>query len=147
MTANERIELCKMLAIELLEQSPTEGSEELMGNLMAFNDYVNSDEFEKMNGHSKMLESFDLMCDMIKSMAKHIDTMNTMIFGNGDPREMSLEEAKKELYDQYMKAMGTGDDSIASMSINDWMLSNSVMIVQPKAKKPAKRKKKKSEVK
>ena len=138
MNCDELIELCKILAIEMIELSSVSESEYLMSTLMAFNDYVNGEEFSQLSSLKKDAESISLLCDMIQTLSNHLDRIRKKNMNTEKPRRMSLDEAKSELFSQYMNAMNSGDDSVAGMTIDEWMNDNSVKIVSPRGRRKKK---------
>ena len=129
MTYNERIDICRKLLSDMRDMMPDdEGRDELSRVLAGLSEYVNGQEFLDSTDEEKAIDSWSILLSTIENCHEHVGDITDRLFPN-PPKYVTKDEAYGRLLEEYTKALEEGDDTVASMSINEWMDANRYVIV------------------
>ena len=129
MTYNERIDICKKLLSDVRDMMPdNEGRDELSRVLAGLSEYVNGQEFLDSTDEEKTIDSWSILLSTIENCHEYVGDIADRLFPN-PPKYVTKDEAYGRLLEEYTKALEEGDDTVASMSINEWMDANRYVIV------------------
>lgn len=130
MTYNERIDICKKLLSDVRDViSDDEGKEELSHVLTGLSEYVEGQAFLENTDEEKALDSWNILLNTIEHCHEYVDGITDRLFPH-PPKYVTKDEAYGRLLDEYTKALDEGDETIASMNINEWMDANRYVIVK-----------------
>lgn len=129
MTYNERIDICRKLLSDMRDMMPDdEGRDELSRVLAGLSEYVNGQEFLDSTDEEKAIDSWSILLSTIENCHEYVGDITDRLFPN-PPKYVTKDEAYGRLLEEYTKALEEGDDTVASMSINEWMDANRYVIV------------------
>ena len=129
MTYNERIDICKKLLSDVRDViSDDEGKEELSRVLAGLSEYVEGQAFLENTDEEKALDSWNILLNTIEHCHEYVDGITDRLFPN-PPKYITKDEAYGRLLEEYTKALEEGDETVASMNINEWMDVNGYVIV------------------
>lgn len=130
MTYRERINLCKKLLADIgsMIQDEDERSD-LSSALDTIETYTASKAFTENTDEEKTLDSWNILMNTVERCHEHMDTISEMMFPR-PPKYVTKEEAYGKLVEEYAEALSKGDETIASMNINEWMDANRYVIVK-----------------
>ena len=129
MTYDERIDICKKLLSDVRDMVPdVEGKEELSCVLAGLSEYVEGQAFLENTDEEKTIDSWNILLNTIEHCHEHVDDITGKLFPH-PPKYVTKDEAYGRLLEEYTKALEEGDDTVASMSINEWMDANRYVIV------------------
>ena len=129
MTYNERIDICKKLLSDVRDViSDDEGKEELSRVLTGLSEYVEGQAFLENTDEEKALDSWNILLNTIEHCHEYVDGITDRLFPH-PPKYITKDEAYGRLLEEYTKALEEGDETIASMNINEWMDANRYVIV------------------
>lgn len=130
MTYNERIDICKKLLSDVRDViSDDEGKEELSHVLTGLSEYVEGQAFLENTDEEKALDSWNILLNTIEHCHEYVDGITDRLFPH-PPKYVTKDEAYGRLLEEYTKALDEGDETIASMNINEWMDVNRYVIVK-----------------
>ena len=129
MTYNERIDICKKLLSDVRDViSDDEGKEELSRVLAGLSEYVEGQAFLENTDEEKALDSWNILLNTIEHCHEYVDSITDRLFPH-PPKYITKDEAYGRLLEEYTKALEEGDETVASMNINEWMDVNGYVIV------------------
>ena len=129
MTYNERIDICKKLLSDVRDViSDDEGKEELSRVLAGLSEYVEGQAFLENTDEEKALDSWNILLNTIEHCHEYVDGITDRLFPQ-TPKYITKDEAYGRLLEEYTKALEEGDETVASMNINEWMDVNGYVIV------------------
>ena len=129
MTYSERIDICKKLLSDVRDViSDDEGKEELSRVLTGLSEYVEGQAFLENTDEEKALDSWNILLNTIEHCHEYVDGITDRLFPN-PPKYITKDEAYGRLLEEYTKALEEGDETVASMNINEWMDVNGYVIV------------------
>ena len=129
MTYSERIDICKKLLSDVRDViSDDEGKEELSRVLAGLSEYVNGQEFLDSTDEEKDIDSWSILLSTIENCHEYVGDITDRLFPH-PPKYITKDEAYGRLLEEYTKALEEGDNTVASMSINEWMDANRYVIV------------------
>lgn len=129
MTYKERINICKKLLSDVRDMiSDDEGKDELSRVLDGLSKYVEEQAFLENTDEEKTIDSWNILLNTIEHCHEYVDVITEKLFPN-PPKYVTKDEAYGKLLEEYIKALDEGDETVASMNINDWMDANSYVIV------------------
>lgn len=129
MTYNERIDICRKLLSDVRDViSDDEGKEELSRVLAGLSEYVDGQEFLDSTDEEKVIDSWSILLSTIENCHEYVGDITDRLFPH-PPKYVTKDEAYERLLEEYTKALEEGDDTVASMSINEWMDANRYVIV------------------
>ena len=129
MTYNERIDICKKLLSDVRDViSDDEGKEELSRVLAGLSEYVEGQAFLENTDEEKALDSWNILLNTIEHCHEYVDGITDRLFPH-PPKYITKDEAYGRLLEEYTKAIEEGDETVASMNINEWMDINGYVIV------------------
>lgn len=129
MTYNERIDICKKLLSDVRDViSDDEGKEELSRVLAGLSEYVEGQAFLENTDEEKALDSWNILLNTIEHCHEYVDGITDRLFPH-PPKYITKDEAYGRLLEEYTKALEEGDETVASMNINEWMDINGYVIV------------------
>ena len=129
MTYNERIDICKKLLSDVRDViSDDEGKEELSRVLAGLSEYVDGQAFLENTDEEKALDSWNILLNTIEHCHEYVDSITDRLFPH-PPKYVTKDEAYGRLLEEYTKALDEGDETVASMNINEWMDVNGYVIV------------------
>ena len=129
MTYSERIDICKKLLSDVMDViSDDEGKEELSRVLAGLSEYVEGQAFLENTDEEKALDSWNILLNTIEHCHEYVDGITDRLFPN-PPKYITKDEAYGRLLEEYTKALEEGDETVASMNINEWMDINGYVIV------------------
>ena len=129
MTYNERIDICKKLLSDVRDViSDDEGKEELSRVLAGLSEYVEGEAFLENTDEEKDLDSWNILLNTIEHCHEYVDGITDRLFPH-PPKYITKDEAYGMLLEEYTKALEEGDETVASMNINEWMDVNGYVIV------------------
>ena len=129
MTYSERIDICKKLLSDVRDViSDDEGKEELSRVLTGLREYVEGQAFLENTDEEKALDSWNILLNTIEHCHEYVDGITDRLFPH-PPKYVTKDEAYGRLLEEYTKALEEGDETIASMNINEWMDANRYVIV------------------
>lgn len=129
MTYNERIDICKKLLSDVRDViSDDEGKEELSRVLDGLGEYVEGQAFLENTDEEKALDSWNILLNTIEHCHEYVDGITDRLFPH-PPKYVTKDEAYGRLLEEYTKALEEGDETVASMNINEWMDANGYVIV------------------
>ena len=129
MTYNERIDICKKLLSDVRDViSDDEGKEELSRVLAGLGEYVEGQAFLENTDEEKALDSWNILLNTIEHCHEYVDGITDRLFPH-PPKYITKDEAYGRLLEEYTKALEEGDETVASMNINEWMDINGYVIV------------------
>ena len=129
MTYNERIDICKKLLSDVRDViSDDEGKEELSRVLAGLSEYVEGQAFLENTDEEKALDSWNILLNTIEHCHEYVDGITDRLFPH-PPKYITKDEAYGRLLEEYTKALEEGDETVASMNINEWMDVNGYVIV------------------
>ena len=131
MTYKERINLCKKLLTDIRDMIPDEDEyekEQASIALESISDYTSSMAFLENKDEEKTIDSWNILMNAVNTSYECLEVISNKLFPR-PPKYVSKEEAYKELADEYLKALESGDETVASMNINEWMEQKSFVIV------------------
>ena len=129
MTYSERIDICKKLLSDVRDViSDDEGKEELSRVLAGLSEYVEGQAFLENTDEEKALDSWNILLNTIEHCHEYVDGITDRLFPH-PPKYVTKDEAYGRLLEEYTKALEEGDETIASMNINEWMDANRYVIV------------------
>lgn len=129
MTYNERIDICRKLLSDMRDMMPDdEGRDELSRVLAGLSEYVDGQEFLDSTDEEKVIDSWSILLSTIENCHEYVGDITDRLFPN-PPKYVTKDEAYGRLLEEYTKALEEGDDTVASMSINEWMDANRYVIV------------------
>lgn len=129
MTYNERIDICKKLLSDVRDViSDDEGKEELSRVLAGLGEYVEGQAFLENTDEEKALDSWSILLNTIEHCHEYVDGITDRLFPH-PPKYVTKDEAYGRLLEEYTKALEEGDETVASMNINEWMDANGYVIV------------------
>ena len=129
MTYNERIDICKKLLSDVRDViSDDEGKEELSRVLAGLGEYVEGQAFLENTDEEKALDSWNILLNTIEHCHEYVDGITDRLFPH-PPKYITKDEAYGRLLEEYTKALEEGDETVASMNINEWMDVNGYVIV------------------
>ena len=129
MTYSERIDICKKLLSDVRDViSDDEGKEELSRVLAGLSEYVEGQAFLENTDEEKALDSWNILLNTIEHCHEYVDGITDRLFPH-PPKYITKDEAYGRLLEEYTKALEEGDETVASMNINEWMDVNGYVIV------------------
>ena len=129
MTYSERIDICKKLLSDVRDViSDDEGKEELSRVLAGLSEYVEGEAFLENTDEEKALDSWNILLNTIEHCHEYVDGITDRLFPH-PPKYITKDEAYGMLLEEYTKALEEGDETVASMNINEWMDVNGYVIV------------------
>ena len=129
MTYSERIDICKKLLSDVRDViSDDEGKEELSRVLAGLSEYVDGQAFLENTDEEKALDSWNILLNTIEHCHEYVDGITDRLFPH-PPKYITKDEAYGRLLEEYTKALDEGDETVASMNINEWMDVNRYVIV------------------
>ena len=129
MTYNERRDICKKLLSDVRDViSDDEGKEELSRVLAGLSEYVEGQAFLENTDEEKALDSWNILLNTIEHCHEYVDGITDRLFPH-PPKYITKDEAYGRLLEEYTKALEEGDETVASMNINEWMDVNGYVIV------------------
>ena len=129
MTYNERIDICRKLLSDMRDMMPDdEGRDELSRVLAGLSEYVDGKEFLDSTDEEKVIDSWSILLNTIENCHEYVSDITDRLFPH-PPKYVTKDEAYGRLLEEYTKALEEGDDTVASMSINEWMDANRYVIV------------------
>ena len=129
MTYSERIDICKKLLSDVRDViSDDEGKEELSRVLAGLSEYVEGQAFLENTDEEKALDSWNILLNTIEHCHEYVDGITDRLFPH-PPKYITKDEAYGMLLEEYTKALEEGDETVASMNINEWMDVNGYVIV------------------
>ena len=129
MTYNERIDICKKLLSDVRDViSDDEGKEDLSRVLAGLGEYVEGQAFLENTDEEKALDSWNILLNTIEHCHEYVDGITDRLFPH-PPKYITKDEAYGRLLEEYTKALEEGDETVASMNINEWMDANGYVIV------------------
>ena len=129
MTYSERIDICKKLLSDVRDViSDDEGKEELSRVLAGLSEYVDGQAFLENTDEEKALDSWNILLNTIEHCHEYVDGITDRLFPH-PPKYITKDEAYGRLLEEYTKALEEGDETVASMNINEWMDVNGYVIV------------------
>ena len=129
MTYSERIDICKKLLSDVRDViSDDEGKEELSRVLAGLGEYVEGQAFLENTDEEKALDSWNILLNTIEHCHEYVDGITDRLFPH-PPKYVTKDEAYGRLLEEYTKALEEGDETVASMNINEWMDVNGYVIV------------------
>ena len=129
MTYDERIDICKKLLSDVRDViSDDEGKEELSRVLAGLSEYVEGQAFLENTDEEKALDSWNILLNTIEHCHEYVDGITDRLFPH-PPKYITKDEAYGRLLEEYTKALEEGDETVASMNINEWMDINGYVIV------------------
>ena len=129
MTYSERIDICKKLLSDVRDViSDDEGKEELSRVLAGLSEYVEGEAFLENTDEEKALDSWNILLNTIEHCHEYVDGITDRLFPH-PPKYVTKDEAYGRLLEEYTKALEEGDETVASMNINEWMDVNGYVIV------------------
>ena len=129
MTYSERIDICKKLLSDMRDViSDDEGKEELSRVLAGLSEYVEGQAFLENTDEEKALDSWNILLNTIEHCHEYVDGITDRLFPH-PPKYITKDEAYGRLLEEYTKALEEGDETVASMNINEWMDVNGYVIV------------------
>ena len=129
MTYSERIDICKKLLSDVRDViSDDEGKEELSRVLAGLSEYVEGEAFLENTDEEKALDSWNILLNTIEHCHEYVDGITDRLFPH-PPKYITKDEAYGRLLEEYTKALEEGDETVASMNINEWMDVNGYVIV------------------
>ena len=129
MTYSERIDICKKLLSDVRDViSDDEGKEELSRVLAGLSEYVEGQAFLENTDEEKALDSWNILLNTIEHCHEYVDGITDRLFPH-PPKYITKDEAYGRLLEEYTKALDEGDETVASMNINEWMDVNGYVIV------------------
>ena len=129
MTYSERIDICKKLLSDVRDViSDDEGKEELSRVLAGLSEYVEGEAFLENTDEEKDLDSWNILLNTIEHCHEYVDGITDRLFPH-PPKYITKDEAYGMLLEEYTKALEEGDETVASMNINEWMDVNGYVIV------------------
>lgn len=129
MTYSERIDICKKLLSDVRDViSDDEGKEELSRVLAGLSEYVEGQAFLENTDEEKALDSWNILLNTIEHCHEYVDGITDRLFPH-PPKYVTKDEAYGRLLEEYTKALDEGDETVASMNINEWMDANGYVIV------------------
>ena len=129
MTYSERIDICKKLLSDVRDViSDDEGKEELSRVLAGLSEYVEGEAFLENTDEEKALDSWNILLNTIEHCHEYVDSITDRLFPH-PPKYVTKDEAYGRLLEEYTKALDEGDETVASMNINEWMDVNGYVIV------------------
>ena len=129
MTYSERIDICKKLLSDVRDViSDDEGKEDLSRVLAGLSEYVDGQAFLENTDEEKALDSWNILLNTIEHCHEYVDGITDRLFPH-PPKYITKDEAYGRLLEEYTKALEEGDETVASMNINEWMDVNGYVIV------------------
>ena len=129
MTYNERIDICRKLLSDMRDMMPDdEGRDELSRVLAGLSEYVDGQEFLDSTDEEKAIDSWGILLSTIENCHEYVGDITDRLFPN-PPKYVTKDEAYGRLLEEYTKALEEGDETVASMNINEWMDVNGYVIV------------------
>ena len=129
MTYSERIDICKKLLSDVRDViSDDQGKEELSRVLAGLSEYVEGQAFLENTDEEKALDSWNILLNTIEHCHEYVDGITDRLFPH-PPKYITKDEAYGRLLEEYTKALEEGDETVASMNINEWMDVNGYVIV------------------
>lgn len=130
MTYDERIDICKKLLSDVRDMVPdVEGKEELSRVLAGLSEYVEGQAFLENADEEKTIDSWNILLNTVEHCHEHVDDITEKLFPH-PPKYVTKDEAYGRLFEEYTKALEEGDETVASMNINEWMDANGYVIVE-----------------
>jgi len=132
MTWKERINMCKKLLADVRDMLPEENEMEkelfsiTLDNLGSF---VSSEAFLENGDEEKEMDSWSILINTLKKCEECSDIISNKLYPN-PPKYITQKQAHEKLLEEYMNGMKEGDDTVASMNINDWIADNGYIIVE-----------------
>lgn len=129
MTYNERINICKKLLSDMRDMIlDDEKKEELSRVLIGLSEYVEGQAFLENTDEEKTIDSWNILLNTIEHCHEYVDDITEKLFPQ-PPKYITKDEAYGKLLEEYIKALDEGDETVASMNINEWMDVNRYVIV------------------
>ena len=129
MTYNERIDICRKLLSDMRDMMPDdEGRDELSRVLAGLSEYVDGQEFLDSTDEEKVIDSWSILLSTIENCHEYVSDITDRLFPH-PPKYVTKDEAYGRLLEEYTKALEEGDETVASMNINEWMDVNGYVIV------------------
>ena len=129
MTYKERINICKKLLSDVRDMiSDDEGKDELFRALTGLSEYVEGQAFLENTDEEKTIDSWNILLNTIEHCHEYVDDITEKLFPH-PPKYVTKDEAYGKLLEEYTKALDEGDETVASMNINEWMDANRYVIV------------------
>ena len=129
MTYSERIDICKKVLSDVRDViSDDEGKEDLSRVLAGLSEYVEGQAFLENTDEEKALDSWNILLNTIEHCHEYVDGITDRLFPH-PPKYITKDEAYGRLLEEYTKALEEGDETVASMNINEWMDVNGYVIV------------------
>jgi hypothetical protein len=129
MTYNERINICKKLLSDVRDMIPDdEGKDDLSRVLTGLSEYVEGQAFLENTDEEKTIDSWNILLNTIEHCHEYVDSITEKLFPH-PPKYITKDEAYGKLFEEYIKAFDEGDETVASMNINEWMDVNKYVIV------------------
>ena len=108
--------------------SDDEGKEDLSRVLAGLSEYVDGQAFLENTDEEKALDSWNILLNTIEHCHEYVDGITDRLFPH-PPKYITKDEAYGRLLEEYTKALEEGDETVASMNINEWMDVNGYVIV------------------
>ena len=129
MTYNARIDICRKLLSDMRDMMPDdEGRDELSRVLAGLSEYVDGQEFLDSTDEEKAIDSWGILLNTIENCHEYVGDITDRLFPH-PPKYVTKDEAYGRLLEEYTKALEEGDETVASMNINEWMDVNGYVIV------------------
>ena len=131
MTWKERINVCKKLLADIRDMIPEEHEDEkelFSLTLDNLGDFTASEAFLENGEEEKEMDSWNILINTLMKCNDCMDIISHKLYPN-PPKYITQEQAYQKLLEEYMNGMKEGDDTVASMNINDWVADNGYIIV------------------
>lgn len=132
-----RINLCKTLLADFRDMIPDESEEEKRNveiTLESLADYTASEAFKENSDDEKEIDSWNILLNAIETCNEGVDSIYGKLYPQ-PPKYVTQDEAYEKLIEEYAQGIADGDDTVASMNINEWMDANKFVLVDGKDKR------------
>ena len=123
MNWKKRIDISKQLLADVRDMLPDNkaGDKEFFDlTIMGIDDYTSSMAFKENDDDEKETDSWNILVNTLQKCNEYVDDINRKLFPQ-PPTQITRKEASAQLLEEYKKALKSGDESIISMNVNDWV--------------------------
>lgn len=128
----KRIDICKTILSDMKDMIPDEceeGKEEIAITLQGIEDYTSDEVFLENADKDKETDSWNIWMNTIRNCYEQLDLISDKLYPK-PVRYVTRDEAYAKLLEEYAQGISEGDDTVASMNINDWMAENGFVLVE-----------------
>lgn len=127
MSWEKRMELSINLLSETATLLSSEDSFIIADSLEMIKNYLNSEDFNNSSEEEKNKMSVAFLINSLDLCGKFWYEEKDKLFPQLR-QTISFEEAKDKLMEEYLNDIKNGNDDIASLNINDWIIANGIIL-------------------